>query len=63
MEYNQPFEFQKRKFGLSTELINQIFLFHSPTDAAPQFRQKVTPFTHLNFKFWTDTSYQLLSLL
>ena len=23
------------KFGLSTELINQIFVYHSPTDAAP----------------------------
>ena len=26
-----------RKFGLSTPLINQIFVYHSPTDAAPQF--------------------------
>ena len=25
------------KFGLSTELINQIFMYHSPTDTAPQF--------------------------
>ena len=25
------------QFTLSTPLINQIFVFHSPTDAAPQF--------------------------
>ena len=25
------------KLALSTELINQIFVYHSPTDAAPQF--------------------------
>ena len=30
---------------LSTPLINQIFVFHSPTDAASQFLQKLTPFT------------------
>ena len=35
------------QFTLSTLLINQIFVFHSPTDAAPQFLQKLTPFTHL----------------
>ena len=35
------------QFTLSTLLINQIFGFHSPTDAAPQFLQKLTPFTHL----------------
>ena len=33
------------QFTLSTPLINQIFVFHSPTDAAPQFLQKLTPFT------------------
>ena len=32
------------EFTLSTPLINQIFVFHSPTDAAPQFLQKLTPF-------------------
>ena len=31
------------QFTLSTPLINQIFVFHSPTDAAPQFLQKLTP--------------------
>ena len=31
------------QFTLSTPLINQIFVFHSPTDAAPQFFQKLTP--------------------
>ena len=35
------------QFTLSTPLINQIFVFHSPTDAAPQFLQKLTLFTHL----------------
>ena len=35
------------QFTLSTPLINQIFVFHSPTDPAPQFLQKLTPFTHL----------------
>ena len=30
-------------------MINQIFVFHSPTDAAPQFLQKLTPFI-LNFR-------------
>ena len=30
---------------LSTPLIKQIFVFHSRTDAAPQFLQKLTPFT------------------
>ena len=35
------------QFTLSTPLINQIFVFHSPTDAAPQFLQKLTPFTTL----------------
>ena len=34
------------QFTLSTPLINQIFVFHSPTNAAPQFLQKLTPFTH-----------------
>ena len=33
------------QFTLSTPLINQIFVFHSPTDAAPQFLQKLTPYT------------------
>ena len=33
------------QFTLSTPLINQIFVFHSTTDAAPQFLQKLTPFT------------------
>ena len=28
----------------STPLINQIFVYHSPTDAAPQFLQKLIPF-------------------
>ena len=37
-----------RKFGLSTELINQIFVYHSPTDAAPQFLQKLIPKTNLH---------------
>ena len=36
-----------RKFGLLTELINQIFVYHSPTDAAPQFLQKLIPFTQI----------------
>ena len=36
-----------RKFGLSTPLINQICVYHSPTDAAPQFLQKLIPFTQL----------------
>ena len=35
------------QFTLSTPLINQIFVFYSPTDAAPQFLQKLTPFTHV----------------
>ena len=30
---------------LSTPLIKQISVFHSPTDAAPQFLQKLTPIT------------------
>ena len=34
------------QFTLSTPLINKIFVFHSPTDAAPQFLQKLTPFTN-----------------
>ena len=34
------------QFTLSTPLINQIFVYHSPTDAAPQFLQKLIPFTH-----------------
>ena len=38
------------QFTLPTLLINQIFVFHSPTDAAPQFLQKLTPFTHLMLK-------------
>jgi len=38
------------QFALSTPLINQIFVYPSPTDAAPQFLQKLIPFTH--FKFW-----------
>ena len=32
-------------FTLSTTLINQIFVYHSPTDAAPQFLEKVIPLT------------------
>ena len=32
------------QFTSSTPLMNQIFVFHSPTDAAPQFLQKLTPF-------------------
>ena len=32
------------QFTLSTPLINQIFVFHSPTDAAPQFLQETNPF-------------------
>ena len=31
------------QFTLLTPLINQIFVFHSPTDAAPQFLQKLPP--------------------
>ena len=31
------------QFTLSTPLINQIFVFHSPTDAASQFLQKTNP--------------------
>ena len=34
------------QFTLSTSLINQIFVYHSLTDAAPQFLQKLIPFTH-----------------
>ena len=34
------------QFTLSTPLINQIFVFHSPTDAVPQFLQKLTPFKY-----------------
>ena len=34
------------QFTLSTPLINQIFVYYSPTDAAPQFLQKLIPFTH-----------------
>ena len=33
------------QFSLSTLLINQIFVYHSPTNAAPQFLQKLIPFT------------------
>ena len=36
------------QFTLSTPLINQIFVYHSPTDAAPQFLQKLIPFTPKN---------------
>jgi len=32
------------QFTLSTPLMNQIFLYHSPTDAAPQFLHKLIPF-------------------
>ena len=32
------------QFTLSTPLINQIFVYHCPTDAAPQFLQKLIPF-------------------
>ena len=34
------------QFTLSAPLINQIFVYHSPTDAAPQFLWKLIPFTH-----------------
>ena len=33
------------QFTLSTPLINQIFVYHSSTDAAPQFLQKLITFT------------------
>ena len=33
------------QFTLTTPLINQIFVFYSPTHAAPLFLQKLTPFT------------------
>ena len=33
------------QFTLSTPLINQIFVYRSPTDAAPQFPQKLIPYT------------------
>ena len=39
------------QFTLSTPLIKQIFVFHSPTDAAPQFLQKLTPFTLFSIPF------------
>ena len=45
--------FQSRyggQFTLSTPLINQIFVYHSPTDAAPQFLQKLIPFTKIWWK-------------
>ena len=32
------------QFTLSTLLINQIFVYHSPTDTLPQFFQKLIPF-------------------
>ena len=35
------------QFTLSTPLINQIFVYHSPTDAAQKFLQKLMPFTHM----------------
>ena len=35
------------QFTLSTPLINQIFVYHSPIDAAPQFLQKLIAFTLL----------------
>ena len=35
------------QFTLSIPSINQTFVYHSPTDAATQFLQKLTPFTHL----------------
>ena len=45
--WNSLFQFlYGGQFTLSTPLINQIFVFHSPTDAAPQFLQKLTLFTH-----------------
>ena len=37
-----------KKFGLSTALVNQIFVYDSPTDAAPQFLQKLIPITAVN---------------
>ena len=33
------------QFALSTPLINQIFVYRFPTDAAPQFLQKLIPLT------------------
>ena len=33
-------------------------MFHSPTDAAPQFLQKLTPFTHEFFMVWQVISWQ-----
>ena len=45
------------QFTLSTPLINQ--MFHSPTDAAPQFLQKLTPFMCLDF-FLNALSYMAL---
>ena len=41
------------QFTLSTPLINQIFVHHSPTDAAPQFLQKLIPFTLIGNKILT----------
>ena len=35
------------QFTLSTPLINQIFVYHSPIDAAPRFLQKLIAFTLL----------------
>ena len=45
------------QFTLSTPLINQIYVYHSPTDAAPQFLQKLIPFTQiLIMKLWIVSS-------
>ena len=35
------------QFTSTTPLINQIFVYHSPTDAATRFLQKLISFTHL----------------
>ena len=53
---------ETRKFGLSTELINQIFVFHFPTDAAPQFLQKLTPLLNKNWNPGINSLGQTLIL-
>ena len=47
------------QFTLSTLLINQIFVYHSPTDAAPQFIQKLIPFT----RFIQSVSFEVFDYL
>ena len=39
------------QFTLSTPLINQVFVYHSPTDAAPLFLQKLIPPTYITVRF------------